>query len=72
MNEKTEKTALLYNVRERTLPQVLCDSCKHLHSVELVKGHRRRGFCACGHGWVEMGKPKQCLYHEFRGGDGRR
>lgn len=44
------------------IPKILCDSCKHLHSQELISGHKRRGWCSLGAGWVEMGKCRQCLY----------
>jgi len=49
------------------LPRVLCASCRHCHSQELVKGHRRRGWCELGHGWVWLQNVRQCLYWDGRG-----
>lgn len=52
-----------YNLVNR----VICDNCKFCTDKELVKGHRRRGFCRKGYSWVPLGKEKQCMYHETRG-----
>lgn len=51
----------------RMLPKILCASCRHCHSRELVRGHRRRGWCELGHGWVWLHEVRQCLYWEGRG-----
>ena len=40
---------------------------RHCHSQELVRGHRRRGWCELGHGWVWLHEVRQCLYWEGRG-----
>ena len=53
------------------LPRVLCASCRHCTSRELVRGHRRRGWCEVGHGWVWLAKVRECLYWRPFGGDGR-
>lgn len=50
----------------KMLPKVLCGSCRHLHSAELINGHRRRGFCSVGAGWVRMEQVRQCLYYKAK------
>lgn len=51
------------NVRN-VLPRVLCASCRHCTSRELVRGHRRRGWCEVGHAWVWLAKVRSCLYYK--------
>ena len=41
---------------DELLPRVLCASCRHCTSRELVRGHRRRGWCEVGHGL--RGRPR--------------
>lgn len=45
---------------------VICDDCRWCTDKELVRGHRRRGWCRKGHGWVRCAAPRQCIYHEAR------
>lgn len=59
-------------MKTSALECVICDNCKHVHSKNVFDGHRRRGWCTKGSGWVELGKCRQCLYHEVRGKHGRR
>lgn len=46
---------------------VICDNCQFCTDKELIDGHRRRGFCRKGHGWVPLGREKQCMYHKTKG-----
>lgn len=48
------------------LEKIICDNCKYCSDKELLRGHRRRGFCRKGYSWVPLGKLRQCLYHEVR------
>lgn len=42
-------------------PMRLCSSCRHMHSMELVNGHRRRGWCEIrGHWQNNLSKPTAC------------
>ena len=50
--------------KPRILPKILCASCRHCRSQELVRGHRRRGWCELGHGWVWLHEVRQCLYYK--------
>lgn len=53
-------------MKQEVLDKIICDSCRHCTDKELVKGHRRRGFCRHGNGWVPLGKIRQCLYYETK------